>query len=499
MESPFDPNSVKLAQQIAMRIEEDIISSGWKVGEMIGSEAELAARYHVSRWVIREAISITEQDGLVEVRRGRRGGIAVSAPAMSVVGSSIRRFLSVSRVTPAELYEARFVLENFAARLAILNLDKGGGEALRRLADRAAKAPRSEHQELVFSLLREVLSAAGNSAVEVFVYALFQVTSYRALLRGIGESDLRRIASRLIDLRIELVEAILAGDLATAGQSIEKFLGVSISALLKTIQRQSNLNPLSARYNPGAMTRSQTVRPKLTEQIAWQIECDINAHDGQPGRILGSEAQLMERYRVSRSVIREAIRPLERLGAVEMCRGKHSSGLKVTEPNPSAIVRSVVLYLNYSGNNDFTSYELRKEIERVVVSRLAGAPREARRQVATLLREFAERRFRPSLTSLRQVVHQLGELFAQNAENRILSFFLRILAETVLISSRCTLSASDAASAIRNVQAAAVALADAIDSGAPERAQRSIDTIWDSLRKAYDLPKRRFQRPTAAA
>lgn len=481
-----------------MRMEEDIVGSGWKVGALIGSEAELVLRYGVSRWVMREAIRILEQDGLVEIRRGRFGGIAVSAPVLNVVGSSIRRFLSVSRVPYDALYEARSVLEIFAVTLAAQRLDPDRIRALQALLDRAADAPEDQHLQINFLILLEILRTAGNSALEAFTYSLSQATTDLALIRGISEVEWKHVANRLIKLRTQLVKAILAGNMSDAEDLVKQGLRLSLDSLLELAQGQKSPTPISAQQSLGFGMQSKVVRPKLADQITRQIEYDLSTNNWAPGTILGSEAELMQRYSVSRSVIREAIRPLERLGAVEMCRGKNS-GLKVATPEPSAIVHSVVLYLKYSKNDGFASYELRKEIELVVVARLAQTTDALRQPVAQRLREFAQLSFSPSLASLRQVNHHLGLLLAESAENAIFSFFLRILAETVLLSSRCTLSASDAAAVIRAVQTMAITLGDAIEMGSAAKSRACIESIWDTLRQAYDLPKKKLQQKNLAA
>jgi len=54
---------------------------------------------------------------------------------------------------------------------------------------------------------------------------------------------------------------------------------------------------------------AQRANPKLAAQTARRIEDDIIAAHWPVGQVLGSEAQLMERYDVSRAVLREAIRP----------------------------------------------------------------------------------------------------------------------------------------------------------------------------------------------
>ena len=483
------PGDLRLAQQVAMHLEEDIIARGWPVGELLGTEASLAAAQGVSRWVMREALAIAEQDGLVEIRRGRLGGIAVSAPVLTVVGSAVRRFLSLSRISAAELYAARALLEGFAARLAIARRDRASSAALAELAARAASSPPDQHPAMLFLVLREVLRSAGNVSLEVLAYALSQATVELALLRGADEPALAAAASVQLPERVTLVEAILAADSARAEAAIARYCASGSAFLAGLAGGSRGAAPLAGLRHLVQDSRHTRARPKLSAQIAWQIEYDLITNDWPAGHFLGSEADLMASYRASRSVIREAIRPLERLGVVEMFRGQ-GSGLRVGTPNPAAVVRSLVLYLNYFKDGDFVDYELRREIERHLVAALVTADGERRRAVATALGDFASRRYRPTLTSLRQVVHDLGQLLATAADNRILAFFLRILAATVLRDSPCTLPARDAGAAIAAVQQRATDLGDALTRGDGAAAGAAVDHIWATLRDAYQVPRR---------
>jgi DNA-binding FadR family transcriptional regulator len=64
--------------------------------------------------------------------------------------------------------------------------------------------------------------------------------------------------------------------------------------------------------------------------------------------VIGHEAQLMERFDVSRSVLREAIRTLESSGVVTVRTGR-GGGLVVTEPRAEAVALAASLYLDYTG------------------------------------------------------------------------------------------------------------------------------------------------------
>src|SRR5262245_23478861 len=85
---------------------------------------------------------------------------------------------------------------------------------------------------------------------------------------------------------------------------------------------------------------------KMGEVLAERIENEIVASGWKVGQVIGSEAELCERYQVSRAVFREAIRLVTHHGVAEMRRGP-GGGLVVVEPSIDAAVRAVLLNLEY--------------------------------------------------------------------------------------------------------------------------------------------------------
>ncbi len=68
------------------------------------------------------------------------------------------------------------------------------------------------------------------------------------------------------------------------------------------------------------------------------------------GEVLGSEADLLERYQVSRAVFREAVRLVEHQQVARTRRGP-GGGLVITEPTIGAVIDAVVLYLHRVGRH----------------------------------------------------------------------------------------------------------------------------------------------------
>ena len=85
-------------------------------------------------------------------------------------------------------------------------------------------------------------------------------------------------------------------------------------------------------------------RTKLAAVVASKIVDDVFAREWPVGEVIGSEAELLERYGVSRAVFREAVRLVEHQHVARMRRGP-GGGLVVTEPDVHAVIDASVMYL----------------------------------------------------------------------------------------------------------------------------------------------------------
>jgi DNA-binding FadR family transcriptional regulator len=125
---------------------------------------------------------------------------------------------------------------------------------------------------------------------------------------------------------------------------------------------------------------------KLAEVISEQIEMRIIEEDWPVGEVLGSEADLLSEYGVSRAALREAVRLLEHLSVAQMRRGP-GGGLVVTEPDPVAVTRAAAVYLRYKKVSPADLFETRIALELAAVREAADRINEAG---VALLREALE-------------------------------------------------------------------------------------------------------------
>lgn len=71
--------------EIADRIQNEIASGKWQVGEKLSPEQDLAAQYDVSRFTIREAMSQLEEKGLISRQRRRGTVVTASQPVDQMI------------------------------------------------------------------------------------------------------------------------------------------------------------------------------------------------------------------------------------------------------------------------------------------------------------------------------------------------------------------------------------------------------------------------------
>src|SRR5581483_2357872 len=110
----------RLSEQVVEELQRMVKEEYAEPGSRLPREAELAERFQVSRIVVREAMKILEDRGVVEVRAGR-GTLTVAPRPDRVKLSLLRLFRDQPIPTLSEMesmLELRQVLEEMSASLA---------------------------------------------------------------------------------------------------------------------------------------------------------------------------------------------------------------------------------------------------------------------------------------------------------------------------------------------------------------------------------------------
>ncbi len=114
----------RVAEIVASRLRDDILSGRIKEGEVLPSQETLFSEFGVSPPAMREAIHMLESDGLVSVRRGNVGGAVVHLPSAERTAHMIGMVLQARSATPADVTEALLCLEPICAGMCAARDDR---------------------------------------------------------------------------------------------------------------------------------------------------------------------------------------------------------------------------------------------------------------------------------------------------------------------------------------------------------------------------------------
>lgn len=207
-------NAPDLSARIAKSIRDAIVSGDLRVDERLPSEAELSARFAVSRSTVREALKRLAAQSLIRTQRGATGGAFVNhlryADAYNQQITTSTLLLSMNDVDFGTACEARFALERACAPLS----------ASRRTADHLATMraeiarqadPRLSDEAFCASdvaLHRALVDGAGNP---VLSYQLAgAIEAIEPLMNMITFTA--RDRARIVQIHTEITDALAARD-----------------------------------------------------------------------------------------------------------------------------------------------------------------------------------------------------------------------------------------------------------------------------------------------
>jgi len=423
---------LKLAERVAESLERQIVKLGCPIGLALGNESELAAKFNVSRWVLREAIAITERDGLTEMRRGRAGGLVVATTADSALAAAICNYLLFTQVDVAALLEVRKIVDRYVYVLAAKQFDdRLLPEAVATLTRAGPQSP-SEGAILIYD---QILRLSNNAFVGAFGASLSKLTRCLLLLHGISGRrtgpDLP-ISLELLEIRKRQLGCVIAADLygvvEASAAAADAWREMFSQAGERSVERAegsqirrdgSTAEQIAEVLNPGK-------RPKLPNIVATRLGLHLLDKQLRPGDLIALEADLMAMLGVGRHVLREGIRILERDGIVQSEVGRRG-GIKVGSPNAASVAARAVNYLRIMGV-DARDVEGLGEDMLVHAAELAATKRRANRglDLATLEREVAGLEITP-VEKLNGWLFHLGAVLAALTRNPILELFFDIV------------------------------------------------------------------------
>jgi GntR family transcriptional repressor for pyruvate dehydrogenase complex len=114
----------RVAELVASKLRDDILSGRLKEGDVLPSQDALLAEFGVSPPALREAVHLLETDGLISVRRGNVGGALVHHPTAERTAHMISMVLQTRAATPVDVSAALMHLEPVCAGMCAAREDR---------------------------------------------------------------------------------------------------------------------------------------------------------------------------------------------------------------------------------------------------------------------------------------------------------------------------------------------------------------------------------------
>jgi DNA-binding FadR family transcriptional regulator len=182
----FPAKAGRASEDVALQIEAAILAGRLAPEERLPSEREMQQQFGTGRGAIREALRALKQKGLLDIRKGVKGGAYVCKVGMVSIGESLALFLKQHDVAPSALIEFR---ESVDQTLVVLAIARGSAEAKRTLVSMAeefeACLRQDEHDaDRIGHLDRDLnLALAGMAGNPIFEWIM------QALQRGFSSHD----------------------------------------------------------------------------------------------------------------------------------------------------------------------------------------------------------------------------------------------------------------------------------------------------------------------
>ena len=400
--------NAKRAARVADLIIEDVMALGWPVGEVLGSEADLLERYQVSRAVFREAVRLVEHQQVARTRRGPGGGLVITEPTVGAVIDAVVLYLHRVDARLDEIFEARIILEELASQLASERTDENDLAELRRFLEEVPTDPQGDPRELH----AVVAAISRNAGLELFVDVFNRVAQlYSPDWQRLGSA----VEKETTHAHAMIAEALMAGDAGLARSRMRKHL----QAEAEFFRRRRSTRQLL----PDSVVLAQLAQGKGAETVARNITQTIVTEGLEPGELVGTEPELIEREGVSRALFREAVRLLEHHQIARMRRGP-GGGLFVVAPSANAVTEVAAIYLARRGMKLGELAELRTGVE-VAIADLAAERIDDEGAVG--LQEALLREEHATEAERAEAVHDLHAAVAAAAQNRVLQLVALVL------------------------------------------------------------------------
>lgn len=174
----FKPiSSPKATQLIIKQIRNAILQGKIAPGQKLPSSSELMDKFNVSRATLREALRALEYLGLVDIRKGAKGGIYACEVDSKVSRESLINFFYFKNVSVQHLSEVRRILEPYVAKVAARKISAEGIDQLVTINQRCEAAlAKGQHDKVSKDLIHfhRVIAQCTENPVLIFILSFVE-------------------------------------------------------------------------------------------------------------------------------------------------------------------------------------------------------------------------------------------------------------------------------------------------------------------------------------
>lgn len=245
---PAPPRASRVFEDFCNHIRAQLARGQLKLGDKLPSERDLAEAHGISRAAVREALRNLERGGVIELRRGIKGGTYVRQASPSLVTQSLNDMLSVGGVSIASLTESRAIVQDAVVRLACERGTESDFDRLDesiRLTARLTREGRTEERRVqLLEFYRLLGCATHNEVMVMLVQALTDIVlqllaSHDAPPRASSPQAHRQIVQALRDRDADRAAGLMADHL----QKLHSYFARVVRAADKPQSDAGNLHP----------------------------------------------------------------------------------------------------------------------------------------------------------------------------------------------------------------------------------------------------------------
>lgn len=213
----FTPAKTQRASEVIyQQIYPKIVSGELKPGDRLPSERELAQQFQRSRPIVREALRMLQQDGLLETSIGSSGGAIVRGISLKTVEDPLKSLVAMGAINLEELLEYRHINDRGCARLAAVHHNDEDAAKLRQTL-----AGAKENIGVPFSFqeydvaFHSTLAKASHNALAIMindVIVRLNTDTYLHAIRDCTPKQLQAVNQRIYDSHYAVMEAVLERD-----------------------------------------------------------------------------------------------------------------------------------------------------------------------------------------------------------------------------------------------------------------------------------------------